>query len=82
MANRVHALMHAVEPPPLHPPIDRRLAHPERDELSATHDPVLPPRKLSDPSVGRDFSGFSVHMTEKADSPLVRPPRRGSGAAY
>ncbi|HMJ96924.1 MAG TPA: hypothetical protein VK486_13785, partial [Thermoleophilaceae bacterium] len=46
VAHCVHGLMHAVEPPPPHLPIDRVIAQPERPELNAGHDPVLSPREL------------------------------------
>jgi hypothetical protein len=82
VSNRVHRPMQAVKLPPLHPAFNRAVAHSERDELSAPHDPMLPPRKLGDPPINRGLSGFPVHMTGKSDRSLDSPPRRGSGAAY
>ena len=77
----VHALMHTVEPPPPHPPIDRVIAQPERPELSAADNPVLPPRKLRDRPVRWVLSDFSAHIAVKSDSTPVSPPLAGVPAS-
>jgi hypothetical protein len=73
--------MHTVEPPPHHPPIDRRLAQPQRNELRAADNPMLPLRQFADASIWWVLPEFSVHMTKKSGSTPGSPPRRGSGVA-
>jgi hypothetical protein len=73
ITDHVYAVMHTVEPPPLHLPIDRVIAPPERLELSAANYPVLPPRQLQNRSVRGVFSRFSAHIADKRDSTRVRP---------
>jgi hypothetical protein len=65
MAYRVNAAMHTVEPPPPHPPIDRVLAQAQRDELNATHDPVLPPRELRNRQVWGVLRRLTAHIAVK-----------------
>ena len=65
MANGVHPLMHAMEPPPPHPPIDLGRAQAKRDELSALHHPMLSPRQVGHGPIWRDLGRFFVHTTNK-----------------
>ena len=46
IANHVYAVMHTMKPPLPHPPIDRVIAKPQRPELSALDDSMLPPGML------------------------------------
>jgi hypothetical protein len=71
--NHVYAVMHTMDPPSLHLPIDRVIAPPKRPELSAANDPVLPPGKLQDRSIRGGFSRFSAHIADKRDSSSIRP---------
>src|SRR5829696_111008 len=71
-----------MEPPPLHPPINRVIAQPPRLEVRATDDPMLPARELRDRPIRWVLSGLTAHVAVKSDRSPVRPPRRGSVAAY
>ena len=65
MANGVDPLMHAMELPPSHPPIDLGRAQAKRDELTALHHPMLPPRQLGNRPIRLDLGRFFVHTTNK-----------------
>jgi hypothetical protein len=65
MAYRVNAAMDTVEPPPPHPPIDRVLAQAQRNELSATDDPVLSPRELRNRPVRGVLRRLTAHIAVK-----------------
>src|SRR5215207_7430938 len=82
VSDRVHVPVKPVEPPPLHPPINRAIAQPHRVELRATDDPMLPARELRDRRIRWVLSGLTAHIAVKSDRSLVGPPRRGSVAAY
>jgi hypothetical protein len=82
VAHHVHAAMHTVEPPPLHPPINRVIAQPKRPELSSTNDPVLPACELGNRPIRRVLSELTAHIAVKSDSTPLRPLGGGSAAAY
>jgi len=65
MANGVHPLMYAMQPPPPHPPIDLGRAQAKPDVLAALHHPMLPPRKLGHRPIRRDLGRFFVNTTSK-----------------
>ena len=65
MTNGVHPLMHAMETPPPHPPIDLGRAQAKPNQLSALYYPVLAPRQLSNCPIRRVLGRFFVHMTNK-----------------
>jgi hypothetical protein len=49
-----------MESSPLHPAFDRPTAHPKVEELAATHDPVLPTRKIRNGLIPRSRRQFST----------------------
>jgi hypothetical protein len=75
MAYGVHALVDAMEPLPLHPPIDLGQSQPQRLELNAPNHPMLAPRQLRDGTIRRVLPEFLVHMTKKSGNPPDSPPQ-------
>jgi hypothetical protein len=69
----IHALMHAMENLPPHPPIDFRPTQPKRHELSASHDPMLPPPQLREHLIGPVRPEFFTHALKKSGRTPFRP---------
>jgi hypothetical protein len=65
MSNGVDPLMHTMEAPPPHPPIDLGRAQAKRDELSSLHYAMLPPGQLGHRLIRMDLGRFFVHTTNK-----------------
>lgn len=65
MADGIDTAVNPVQPSRPHTPVDRIRAEPERDQLAALHDPVLPPRKLRDRPIDRGLRHLTAHTAAK-----------------
>jgi hypothetical protein len=74
MPHCVHAPVHRMKPPLLHPPLDCVPGYPQRDELGALHHAMLPPRELADALILGVCRELPVYNTGKSRRALLRPP--------